>query len=303
MSLHPQPSLPPAPAARLLLLARPGRPGRWAVDSRQHQPGPRRRRAWGQLPASARPRSADRSARARALVPVRMCCGAQRLGQQFDPVQLAHGGEDVRAVGAASPSRLEQAALARRVQQTLGGVPTQQPAAELAQHAVVEARVGQVEGEQVLPVNARPDRLGRLPVAQPLAELQQRDKGQPSRRIGRLAALGAGVGKACVVEHGAELVTRQQARIAAPERHPCDTGRVVGHRGDGWPRVERYGPASGGKPLSNAAARTKLPNLPTVSEPERTRQSNGLSELSLLTADEQSPPEGRTKSWPLRLHG
>ena len=202
---------------------------------------------------------------------------AQRLGQQLDPVQLARGGEDVRAVGALPPARLEQTALARRVQhagqQTLNGVPTQQPAAELAQHAVVEARVGQVEGEQALPVNARPDRPGRLPAAQPLAELQQRDKGQAPGRIGRLAALGVKVGKACVVSEIQRTCapTRRRAGHAAagkgcragtqPVRHgPCRRAQA------GW--MAAGGATCTGlrrETLPNAAARTRLPNSPTVS--------------------------------------
>ena len=86
-----------------------------------------------------------------AIVPVRMCYGAQpvgcsngdrvqrsaqRLGQQLDPVQLPHGGEDVRAVGALPPARLEQPCLTRRVehagQQAFGGIAIQQAPAELA---------------------------------------------------------------------------------------------------------------------------------------------------------------------------
>ncbi len=55
--------------------------------------------------------------------------GAQRLGQQLNPVQLPHGRQHMRVVGALPPARLEQPCLARRFQhagqQTLNGVPTQ----------------------------------------------------------------------------------------------------------------------------------------------------------------------------------
>ena len=109
---------------------------------------------------------------------------AQRLGQQLDPVQLAHGGERVRAVGALAPARLEQPRLARRAQyagqQALGNV------------------AAQVEGEQASPADPCPDGLGRLSVAQPFAELQRRDKGQAPRGVSGLAALGVEVGKACI---------------------------------------------------------------------------------------------------------
>ena len=76
---------------------------------------------------------------------------------------------------------------------------------------MVEAGIGQTEGEQIFPVDPCPNGFRRLSVAQPLSELQQRDKGQAPGRVGRLVALGVEVGKACVVEHGAELVTQQQA--------------------------------------------------------------------------------------------
>ena len=83
--------------------------------------------------------------------------GAQGLGQQLDPVQVAHRGEHVRAVCALTPARLEQSSVSRGVQhageQALTGIPGQQPGAELAEHGVVEAGIGQVKGEQILPVD------------------------------------------------------------------------------------------------------------------------------------------------------
>ncbi len=49
------------------------------------------------------------------------------------------------------PARLEQPTLTRCVQHTrekaLDGAATQQSATELAEHAVIEARVGQIERE------------------------------------------------------------------------------------------------------------------------------------------------------------
>jgi hypothetical protein len=74
----------------------------------------------------------------------------------------------VGGVGALSATRLEQpAGLARveqLVQQPFFGAAGEETGAELAQHRVVEARVGQVEAKQVLPVNPGPDRLRGLPV-------------------------------------------------------------------------------------------------------------------------------------------
>ena len=96
--------------------------------------------------------------------------GTQGLGHQLDPVQVAHGGQHVRAVRSLTPAGLEQPARVRRVQhageQALGGALLDQAPAELAQDAVVETRVGEIEGEQVLPVDPCPDPFGRLRVAQ-----------------------------------------------------------------------------------------------------------------------------------------
>jgi hypothetical protein len=73
---------------------------------------------------------------------------------------------------------------------------------------VVKAGIGQVKGEQILPVDPGPDGLSGLAVAQPLAELQERDQRQAPGRVCGLAALGIEISKASVVEHGAEPVAQ-----------------------------------------------------------------------------------------------
>ena len=86
--------------------------------------------------------------------------GPQRLGQQLDPVQVAHSGKHVRAVGALPATHLEQLILTRRVQhagrQALSGAAVQHPGAELAQHAVVEARVAPPEPSSLRPGTIEP---------------------------------------------------------------------------------------------------------------------------------------------------
>ncbi len=129
-------------------------------------------------------------------------------------------------VGALSATRLEQpAGLARieqLVQQPFFGAAGEQARAELAQHRVVEARVGQGEAEQVFPVDPRADRLRGLPVRQGLAELQQGDQGQPPRRLPGLAALGEQVGEVRIGEDAAEFVTQLQEGVALAESGPGD---------------------------------------------------------------------------------
>ena len=58
----------------------------------------------------------------------------------------------------------------------LAGLVVEKAGAEISRNAVVEAWVGQVEREQVLPVDPCPHCLGGLPVGQALARLHQRDR-------------------------------------------------------------------------------------------------------------------------------
>lgn len=51
--------------------------------------------------------------------------------------------------------------------------------AEVAQHAVMEARIVQFQGYRVLEVDPAAHGLGGLPVGQPEQELQDADRGQP----------------------------------------------------------------------------------------------------------------------------
>jgi hypothetical protein len=65
-----------------------------------------------------------------------------------------------------------------------------QAAAELGEHGVVEARVGQLQAEQVLPVDAGADRVNGPAVGEVLAELQEGDQGQPLGREDGMAPAG-----------------------------------------------------------------------------------------------------------------
>src|SRR3954464_5378651 len=88
------------------------------------------------------------------------------------------------------PPRLEDAELSgdleHPLQQALLRATSQKTISKLAEDTKVKARVGQLEAEQVLPIDPRPDRLSRLSIAQALAELHQRDQGQPPGWTGRL---------------------------------------------------------------------------------------------------------------------
>ncbi len=172
----------------------------------------------------------------------------------------------MRAVGALPSTHLEQPVLARRVQhppeQPIHGRVAQQPAAELAQHAAVKARVAQVKGQQVLPVDPGTHRVCRLPVTQPFAELHQRHQRKPLWRIGGLAALGIEVGEVGVSEQGAKPVAQDQAGVATAERGAGDTGGVVGH---GRCRRVRAGSAVAGEATRGTFRAENCPTPPAPS--------------------------------------
>src|SRR3954467_11515982 len=126
-------------------------------------------------------------------------------------------------------------------EQALGSTSGQQPGAELAKHSVVEAGIGQVQGQQILPVDPSSDRLSGLAVAQALAKLQERDQGQAPGRVPGLTAPRVKISKAGIVEHGAEAVTQQGVGVAAGERGAGDAGGVVGYGWDWLRQAKRHG--------------------------------------------------------------
>jgi hypothetical protein len=131
-------------------------------------------------------------------------------------------------------------AVQQLAQEPLLGASLEQPRTELAQHRVVEARIVQLEAEQVLPVDARPHRFRGLAVGQVLAELQDGDERQAPGRQARLAEPGEQVGEVRVGEDAAELVAELQQRVALAEGGPGDARRRLGHGLD-RDGLERHG--------------------------------------------------------------
>src|SRR5919199_4110211 len=72
------------------------------------------------------------------------------------------------------------------LQQTLRRTAGEQALSELAEHAEVKAGVGQLQAEEVLPIDASPHGLGGLSIAQALAELHEGNEGEPPGWIARL---------------------------------------------------------------------------------------------------------------------
>jgi hypothetical protein len=126
----------------------------------------------------------------------------------------------VRGVGPLPAARREQLVLPaqrqERVERLLLGPARDQPAAELARDRGVEAGVGQLQPEQVLPVDAAPDGVRGPPVRRALGELEQRHRREPPRALGRLTAAREERPELVIGEDRPERVA--QAQVGAPVR-------------------------------------------------------------------------------------
>jgi hypothetical protein len=140
----------------------------------------------------------------------------------------------VRAVGPLPAAGLHQAALREAlehaVQEQQLAPAGDEPRAELTEDAEVEAGVAELQAEGILPVDARPHRLGGLSVGEPFEELQHRDERQtpgrqrvsPTRREER--------GEVGVLIQRPELVTQPHTQRRTAERGAGDTGRPLWDR-------------------------------------------------------------------------
>ena len=96
--------------------------------------------------------------------------GPDRLGDQFQPGEVADCGQDMGGVSALrgafthEPCNLEPSQC--EVQEPVGTVAHGQALPEVGQHAVVKAGIIEFQREGVLEVDAAPHRLGGLPVRQ-----------------------------------------------------------------------------------------------------------------------------------------
>jgi len=103
-----------------------------------------------------------------------------RLDHQFQPVNRADGGEDLRGVGALLTAGLEEATLLQESQQGIEQLwldtASDQAEPEFAQHRSIEARIGQLEGQGVLPVDPAAHRVGSLAVGEPFELLHDQNE-------------------------------------------------------------------------------------------------------------------------------
>src|SRR3954466_9644049 len=169
----------------------------------------------------------------------------------------------MRGVGPLPPPGLEDAELSgdleHPLQQALVRAAGQKTISKLAEHAEVKARVGQLEAEQVLPIDPRPDRLSGLPITQALAELHQRDQGQAPGWTGWLTLLGIEIGEVAILEDRPERVAQGEIGAAFGKGGASDAGGLFGHTWERLLRLERHGEASSDY-RSNAAL--DLPSHP-----------------------------------------
>src|ERR671932_1061278 len=172
----------------------------------------------------------------------------QCLGHKLEPVERAHGRQHMGRIGPLPSPCFEHAKptadFEDPLQQALRRAASQQAISELAEHAEVKAGIGQLEPEEVLPIDAGPHGLGSLAIAQALTELHEGDESQPPGWIARLPLLGIEVGEVAVREDSPERVTEREVRVALGKGGARDTGGVFGHRPDGVLRVKRHGRAS-----------------------------------------------------------
>src|SRR4051812_338011 len=154
----------------------------------------------------------------------------------------------MRGVGSLPPPGLEDAELSgdleHPLQQALLCATGQKTVSKLAEDTKVKARVGQLEAKKVLPVDPGPDRLSRVSIAQALAELHQRDQGQPPGWTGRLALLGIEVGEVAILEDRPERVAQGEIGAAFGKGGASNAGSLFGHGRERLLRVERHGGAS-----------------------------------------------------------
>jgi hypothetical protein len=152
-------------------------------------------------------------------------CGADRLGDQLQAGQVPHRGQDVGGVGALGGPLADQAGLLQagqgQVKEPVRPSFLQQPVAEVAQHAVVEAGIVELEAERVLEVDPAPHRLGGIAVRQAEQELQHAHRGQLGGRDPGAPVPGVPPGEVLVLPQAVEPV---------PHPHRRRPGRVAGPR-------------------------------------------------------------------------
>ena len=123
--------------------------------------------------------------------------------------------QHVGRVGALLAPRFEEphrpTSLQQLIEQEGFGTAGEETVAKFTEDGKVEARVRQVQASEILPVNAGPDRFGRLAVRELFAELHKRDEREPPWGQTRVAPRRKQCGKVLVLENcrGARAGSRE----------------------------------------------------------------------------------------------
>ena len=116
------------------------------------------------------------------------------------------------------------------VQELLFGLAVDQAGAELAEHGVVEAGIGQFQAQGVLPVDAAADGVGGLAVGEALDVLEDGGHGEPCGRGGGLSAGGEQLGELVVAVERPEFIGDAEAEGAFGEGGVGDALGLFGDR-------------------------------------------------------------------------
>ena len=146
----------------------------------------------------------------------------------------------VESVRCRPRSRIRPSSLAsvqEGVQEPLFGLAVDQAGAELAEHGVIEAGIGQFQAQGVLPVDAAADGVGGLAIGEALDVLEDGGQGQPGGRSRGLAAGGEQIGELVVAVERSEFIGDAEAEGALGEGGVGDAPGLFGDRrspaGDG----------------------------------------------------------------------
>jgi len=137
---------------------------------------------------------------------------AQCLADEFDAVEGAHGGQDMRRVGALTSPGTQEFVLTtpgqERVEQEGFGRSFDQTTPELAQDGAIKAGIGQLQSRDILPVDTTAQRMGRLQVGESLGELEDGHQSQAPGSQSRLALGREERGERIVSEQDAALISQ-----------------------------------------------------------------------------------------------
>ena len=166
---------------------------------------------------------------------------AHRLGDQLQAGQVPHGRQDVGGAGALGGALADQPGLLQpgqgqgQVKEPVRPPVLQQALAEVAQHAVMEAGIVEIEAERVLEVDPAPHGLSSTAVREIEQELQHAHRGQLRRRESRTPVPGIPPGEVLVLPQAVEPVPhphrRRPGRVADRATRAVSSGTSTPRRG------------------------------------------------------------------------